>query len=71
VLAAADIADLAAPPPGAARGRSWFSKIWDLSSGVRRLCRSKLLKNVHQVSTLAAASSQAIFRRCEQGENAG
>ena len=45
--------------------------IWDLSSSVRGLCRAMPPKNVHQVSTLAAASSQAIFRRCEQGENAG
>jgi hypothetical protein len=47
-----------------------FSEIWDLSSGLPQALPTRLRKNVHEVSTLAAASSQVIFRGCEQDENA-
>jgi hypothetical protein len=39
-----------------------FSEIWDLSSGLPQALPTRLRKNVHEVSTLAAASSQVIFR---------
>jgi hypothetical protein len=48
-----------------------FSEIWDLSSGLPQALPTRLRKNVHEVSTLAAASSQVIFHGCEQDENAG